>query len=305
MGILYNMSMFFHKSLAHHNLMTYNSIMSQKAHVIVVGNEKGGSGKSTVAMHVAVGLLRLGFRVGTIDLDSHQATLTSYMKNRWRAASISKDKIPAPEHIHVSRGNSGLDVFENRDRERSWVEGAIEDLSTRHDFVVIDTPGSDRFMSVVGHSYANTLITPVNDSFLDLDLLAKIDPRTMRMTQPGVYTEMVWDLRRQREKMYGQSLNWFVMQNRLGQQEGDIRPASRRVAEELQWALGFLLAPGFAERPIYRELFLQGLTLLDIREGDKHTLSLANINARQEVRNLVRMILPRKDVSTLSLLKTY
>jgi chromosome partitioning protein len=276
-----------------------------KAHIIVVGNEKGGSGKSTVAMHVAVGLLRLGYSVGTIDLDSHQATLTAYMKNRWRAASVTRDKIPAPEHIHIGRGNSGADVFENRDRERGWVEGAIEALAAKHDFVVIDTPGSDRFMSVVGHSYANTLITPVNDSFLDLDLLAKIDVRTMRMMQPGVYTEMVWDLRRQREKRDGRTISWFVMQNRLAALEGAAKPASRRVAEELQWSLGFILTPGFAERAIYRELFLQGLTLLDLREGDSHTLSLANINARQEVRNLVRMILPRKDVSTLSLLKTY
>lgn len=279
--------------------------MQQKAHIIVVGNEKGGSGKSTVAMHVAIGLLRLGYSVGTVDLDSHQATLTAYMKNRWRAASLSRDRIPAPEHIHVGRGNSSTDVFENRDRERSWVEGAIEDLAARHDFVVVDTPGSDRFMSVVGHSYANTLITPINDSFLDLDLIARLDPRTLRMVQPGVYTDMVRDLRRQREKRDGHTINWFVMQNRLAAPDGNPPPASRRVAEELQWSLGFLLAPGLTERTIYRELFLQGLTLLDLREGDSHTLSLANISARQEVRNLIRMILPRKDVSTLSLLKTY
>lgn len=274
-----------------------------KAHIIVVGNEKGGSGKSTVAMHVAVGLLRLGFSVGTIDLDSHQATLTAYMKNRWRTASTSRDKLPAPEHIHVARAGS-TDVFENRDLERGWVEGAIDDLASRHDFVVIDTPGSDRFMSVVGHSYADTLITPVNDSFLDLDLLARINPTTQRMAQPGVYTEMVRDLRRQREKRDGRTINWFVMQNRLSAAPDAPQTLSRRVAEELQWALGFILAPGFCERPIYRELFLQGLTLLDQREGEGKSLSLANINARQEVRNLVRMILPRKDVSTLSLLKT-
>ncbi len=75
----------------------------KKAHIIVVGNEKGGSGKSTVAMHLAIGLLRLGFTVGTVDLDSHQATLTSYMKNRWRAAEETREQFPSPEHVHIDR----------------------------------------------------------------------------------------------------------------------------------------------------------------------------------------------------------
>jgi chromosome partitioning protein len=275
--------------------------MQQKAHMIVVGNEKGGSGKSTVAMHLAIGLLRLGYSVGTIDLDSHQATLTSYMKNRWRAASAAKDKLPMPEHIHLERAEGGS-VFDNRDQERGWVEGAIDDLASRHDFVVLDTPGSDRFMSVVGHAYADTLITPVNDSFLDLDLLAKIDPHSLRMTKPGVYTEMVWDLRRQREKRNGGRISWYVLQNRLAPDV--VTPQSRRVAEDLQWPLGFFLAPGFSERPIYRELFLQGLTMLDLRDAGTGLNSIANLDARQEVRNFIRTILPRKDVSTLSLLRT-
>jgi chromosome partitioning protein len=274
--------------------------MQQKAHIIVVGNEKGGSGKSTVSMHLAVGLLRLGYGVGTIDLDSHQATLTAYMKNRWRTASSTTDKLPMPEHIHLDRA-AGADEFEKRDRERGWVEGAIEDLAAKHDFIVIDTPGSDRFMSIVGHSYADTLVTPVNDSFLDLDLLARIDPHSLRMTKPGVYTEMVWDLRRQREKKTGSTISWFVLQNRLALD--GVAPLSRKVAEELQWPLGFVLAPGFTERPVYRELFLQGLTLLDLRDAGP-ALNLTHLNARQEVRNLIRAILPRKDVSTLSLLRT-
>lgn len=280
----------------------YKHIMSQKAHIIVVGNEKGGSGKSTVAMHLAVGLLRLGYNVGTIDLDSHQGTLTSYMKNRWRAVAEFGEKVPCPAHIHIDRGSS-LNVFENRDTERWNVEAAIDDLSAKNEFIVIDTPGSDRFMSVVGHSYADTLVTPVNDSFVDLDLLAKIDPQTLRMTKAGLYTEMVWDLRRQREKRDGRTINWYVMRNRLGA-GGRNGEDVGRIVGDLQWSLGFLEAPGFTERALYRELFLQGLTLLDLREGLPQAMSLASINARQEVRNLVRMILPVKDVSTLSLLRT-
>jgi chromosome partitioning protein len=275
-----------------------------KAHVIVLGNEKGGSGKSTVAMHVAVGLLRLGYKVGTVDLDSHQATFTNYMKNRWRFVRETKDDVPCPEHVHIDRAD-GQNVFENRDQERWRVETVLQELGEKNDFIVMDTPGSDRFMSLIGHSYADTLVTPMNDSFIDLDLLAKIDPHTLKMLKPSIYTEMVWDLRRQREKRDGRTINWFVLRNRLSATEAKNKQDMGRIVEELQRPLGYTLAPGFTERVIFRELFLQGLTLLDLREGDKHTLSLSNINARQEVRNLVRMILPQKDVSTLSLLKTY
>lgn len=278
--------------------------MHKKAHVIVVGNEKGGSGKSTVAMHLAVGLLRLGYRVGTVDLDSHQGTLTAYMKNRWRAVSETRDAIPCPEHVHLDRADA-TDIFQKRDDERQRVEGVIEELSRKNDFIIMDTPGSDRFMSIIGHSHADTLVTPMNDSFVDLDLIAKIDPHTLRMTKPSIYTEMVWDLTRQRQKRDGRTINWFLLRNRLSALDAKNKQDIGQIVDELQRPLGYTLAPGLTERVVFRELFLQGLTLLDLREGDKHTLSLSNINARQEVRNLVRMILPQKDVSTLSLLKTY
>lgn len=278
--------------------------MHKKAHVIVVGNEKGGSGKSTVAMHLAVGLLRLGYRVGTVDLDSHQGTLTAYMKNRWRAVSETRDAIPCPEHVHLDR-SEGTDIFKRRDDERQHVEGVIDELSRKNDFIIMDTPGSDRFMSIIGHSHADTLVTPMNDSFVDLDLIAKIDPHTLKMTKPSIYTEMVWDLTRQRQKRDGRTINWFLLRNRLSALDAKNKQDIGQIVDELQRPLGYTLAPGLTERVVFRELFLQGLTLLDLREGDKHTLSLSNINARQEVRNLVRMILPQKDVSTLSLLKTY
>src|SRR3546814_6757451 len=51
-------------------------------YVIVVGSEKGGTGKSTTAIHLTVGLMKLGFRVGTIDLDARQGTFTAFWRNR-------------------------------------------------------------------------------------------------------------------------------------------------------------------------------------------------------------------------------
>lgn len=275
-----------------------------KAHIIVVGNEKGGSGKSTVAMHLAIGLLRLGYKVGTVDLDSHQATFTSYMKNRWQYVRDRRGDVPSPEHVHIDRAE-GQTVAENRDQERWRVETVVQELGVRNDFIIIDTPGSDRYMSMVGHSLADTLVTPMNDSFIDLDLLAKIDPDSHKMIKASVYTQMVWDLKRQREKRDGRTIQWFVMRNRLSSLEANNKEMIGRIVTELQGALGYVLAPSFSERVIYRELFLQGLTLLDLKEGTKNSLSMSNINARQEVRHLVRMILPQKDVSTLSLLKTY
>lgn len=276
----------------------------QKTHIIVIGNEKGGSGKSTVAMHVTVGLLRLGYKVGTIDLDSHQATFTNYMKNRWQHLKETQDTFPSPEHVHIDRAEENT-VTENRDQERWRVETVVQELSAKNDFIVIDTPGSDRFMSLVGHSLADTLITPLNDSFVDLDVLAKIDPHTHTLVKPGLYTGMVHDLQRRRAQLDGRKLNWFVLRNRLNTTDARNKQIMGRLVEDLQEPLGYTLAPGFAERVIFRELFLKGLTLLDLREGDRNSLSMSNINARQEVRQLIRMILPEKDVSTLSLLKTY
>ncbi len=281
---------------------------AKRAHVIVVGNEKGGSGKSTVALHVAVGLLRLGYRVGTVDLDSHQATFTSAMKNRWRTMSgVEGADLPMSEHVHIDRADELGDALSKRDTERWRVETVIDELAANNDFVVIDTPGSDRFMSVVGHSYADTLITPMNDSFIDLDLIAKIDADTLKPLRPSIYTEMVWDLTRQRQKRDGRTINWFVMRNRLGADSLHKQDIARLVGD-LQRPLGFTEAPGFAEREVYRQLFLYGLTLLDVRHdsrfAERYKLDLASINARQEVRNLVRMILPQKEVSTLALLQT-
>jgi len=280
-----------------------NTTFTNGAHIITVGNEKGGSGKSTIAMHLAIGLLRLGYKVGTVDLDSHQATLTSYMKNRWNYIAGGYADVPSPEHILIDRAG-GNNVAENYEQERWRVETAVSELSANNDFVIIDTPGTDRFMNVVGHSLADTLITPMNDSFVDLDVIAKINPHDGSTESPSIYTKMVDDLRRRREVMGKADLNWFVMINRATNSKY-AKSNVKDVVTRLQHELNFVEAPSLSDRNVYKELFLQGLTLLDIKESNTdNVLNMANINSRQEVRNLVRMILPNKEVSTLSLLKT-
>jgi len=272
-----------------------------KTHVIVFGNEKGGSGKSTAAMHTAVGLMRLGYRVGTLDLDSHQATLTNYMKNRIRHMGNANIDLPMPEHIRLKRVEN-RDLMQTRVKEQNQVEEAINKLSEKNDMIVIDTPGSDRFISIMGHSYADTLVTPVNDSFVDLDLLAKINPKNMQMIKASIYSEMVLDLKKQRLKKDGVETDWIVMRNRLSHLDAQNKRSVGDALEKLSPHLGFRLAPGFGDRVIFREMFLQGLTLLDIKETGRHLKNMSNLTARQEVRQLVKMVLPEQNILTLSLL---
>ncbi len=250
------------------------------ARVIVFGNEKGGSGKSTCAMHVIVGLLRSGQSVGSIDVDPRQATLTRYLENRAVLAETRGIELPLPAHRLVSRSEQGPE--EDADRFRQ----ALDSLSRTCDAVVIDTPGSDAPLSRLAHSYADTLVTPMNDSFVDLDLLAKVDPETLKIICPSAYAEMVWEQRKVRMQRDGRSIDWVVVRNRLSATETRNKRNMERVLATLAKRIGFRTAPGFGDRVIFREMFLTGLTLLDLREGGTR-LTMSHIAARQEVRDLL------------------
>jgi chromosome partitioning protein len=261
----------------------------RRPRIIVVGNEKGGSGKSTAAMHLVVGLLRAGGRVGSIDVDSRQATLSRYLDNRRATIAAKARDLPMPEHTRVefsrARGEEA-DVD-----ERARFEAALADLASRSDVVVIDTPGADTFLSRLAHSHADTIVTPMNDSFVDLDLLAKIDADTLKVVRPSLYAEMVWETKKARALRDRGSIDWVVMRNRLGAVEARNKRAVGEVLERLAPRIGFRLAPGFGDRVIFRELFLQGLTLLDL--GDRRlgvALSMSHLAARQEVRDLLAAV---------------
>jgi chromosome partitioning protein len=260
------------------------------AHIIVFGNEKGGSGKTTAAMHVAVSLARLGKSVATIDLDSRQRSLTRQLENRAAYAQRSGANIPIPQAHVVARSNlKSLDAAAEEE-QRKFTE-TLADVQDKFDFVVIDTPGSDTQLSRLGHAMADTLVTPMNDSFVDFDLLARIDPETFEVKQPSLYSDFVWDCRKKRLMARKPALDWVVMRNRISSTDARNKRRLSGALDKLAERISFRVAPGFGERVIFRELFPNGLTMLDMPQpGLGISMSMSLVAARQEVRELIQTL---------------
>jgi chromosome partitioning protein len=258
------------------------------AHVIVLGNEKGGSGKSTTAMHIAVALLQAGQRVATIDLDSRQKSFTHYIDNRRNWTARTGIKLDVPVHYCVARGN-GLRLDEIEAQEFAAFAQAVSAVEHSHDFVVIDTPGTDSYMMSLAHSMADTLITPLNDSFVDFDVLGAIDPISFEVAGVSHYAEMVREARRQRRLVDGGITDWIVVRNRLSTLGSRNRRLVGEGVEALARQLGFRAVDGFAERVVYREFFPRGLTALDDLNEDTLGLrpNISHVTARDEVKAII------------------
>jgi chromosome partitioning protein len=257
---------------------------TQSAHVVVLGNEKGGSGKSTTALHIAVALLKAGQRVATIDLDSRQKSFTHYIENRRDWAQRARVALELPTHFCVERGETPS-VEENEAIEFNNFSKAISSIEHTHDVVVVDTPGNDTYLMRLAHSLADTLVTPLNDSFLDFDVLATLDPTTFGVTGESHYAEMVREARRQRRLVDGKLTDWVVVRNRLSALGSRNKRLVGEGLTELSKRMGFRTVEGFAERVVYREFFPRGLTALD--DLDEATLgtkpNMSHVTAREEV----------------------
>ncbi len=260
----------------------------RQAHVIVVGNQKGGAGKSTVAMHVIVALMRTGRRTGVIDLDIRQRSLTRYIENRARWIAARGAKLPLPQILELSESRERqLDAAEAE--EESALRAALRRLSETCDFIVIDSPGGDSHLARLAHAYADTLITPLNDSFVDFDLLGDIDANNSEIVRPSIYSEMVWDSRKKKALAARTPIDWVVLRNRTSASRIEAKNKQRvgQALATLAARIGFRIAPGLSERVIYRELFPQGLTLLDLdKEGAEGEMKMGHLAARQELRDL-------------------
>lgn len=258
------------------------------AHTIVLGNEKGGSGKSTTAMHLVVSLLHAGYGVGAIDLDGRQRTLSRYLENRQSYMDRMEVALPMPDWVSIRRSEAPERAEAEADeaaRFQEWHDRFAE----RHAFILVDCPGSHTYLAALAHSYADTLVTPMNDSFIDLDLLAEVNPRDVALSRLSHYSEMVFEQRKQRMLRSGSNMDWVVIRNRLSNLDAKNKRRVGRVLDKLAKRVGFRLVPGFGERVIYREMFLSGLTLSDLAEPDAGiNMTMSHIAARAEVRTLMR-----------------
>lgn len=263
--------------------------MPDVPYVIVLGNEKGGSGKSTTAMHIVTYLLREGLAVGTIDLDARQKSLTRYMENR--AAFVKERGIDLPlPTVRVVARSEERDRQIAEDQEKTAFEQAYMDLAGQCHYIVVDCPGSDTFLARLAHTAADTLITPINDSFVDMDLLARVDPKTHKIIQPSLYSEMVWKARQRRSQANGGHIDWVLLRNRLGTLRARNKDRVEEVVKALTKRIGVRVVPGLGERVVYREMFLKGLTLMDLKDVgglDGRGLTMSHVAARQEIRSLI------------------
>jgi chromosome partitioning protein len=264
--------------------MSVELTQSQSAHIIVVGNEKGGSGKSTVAMNIAVALIKSGQSVATIDLDSRQRSFTHYVENRRKWAEHVGRDLQIPEHLCVGESDypkdvAGCEAFAD----------AVDALAQSHSFMVIDTPGHNNDLSRLAHSLADTLITPLNDSFVDFDVFGTIDPETFALTGTSHYSQMVEEARRQRQHLDGVVPDWIVLRNRLSTLGSRNKRFVGEALRQLSEKLNFRCIDGLAERVIFREFYPRGLTAVDdlneITLGTRPTMS--HVTARLEMENLL------------------
>ncbi|NIJ38931.1 chromosome partitioning protein [Sphingopyxis panaciterrae] len=251
-------------------------------HRIIFANEKGGTGKSTCAVHFAVALASQGWRVAGIDLDPRQRTFHRYLENREQTAKRRDIALPTPR----------FEVFEGTDVEE--LDAQVARLSEDADYLIADTPGRDDVFARHLATSADTLVTPINDSFIDFDLIGQVDPETFQVVRPSFYSELIWDTRKARAKTDGRTIDWIILRNRL--QHVDAHNM-RRVGEaltQLSRRVGFRVIPGLGERVIYRELFPAGLTLLD--KAHLGGMGIGHVVARQELREAMGGLnLPKRE----------
>jgi chromosome partitioning protein len=260
----------------------------RSAHVIVIGNEKGGTGKSTLSIHLTVALLKAGFRVATIDLDTRQRTLTRFFENRRSWAQTAPWEVELPFHHALDRGASA-NVHDNETIEFGAFADAIAAIEHSYEFVIIDTPASDSYLMRLAHSLADTLVSPVNDSYIDVDVFSRVHHDKAHRGEVAHYADLVLEARRKRHLVDQGLIDWVLVRNRVASIQSNnakqIAISLSRMSVELQ----FRTMEGLHDRVIFRELFPIGLTALDpIEEAARGgALSQSQLSARREIEALV------------------
>ena len=256
------------------------SAVGKPAHRLVFANEKGGTGKSTTAVHIGVALSYLGARVTMLDLDPRQRTTYRYIENR--VATMTKRGLTLP--------TPAVEVFKGRSEQALLI--AMERLEKDTDFLIIDNPGRDDPFARTAVENADTLVTPLNDSFVDFDLIGQVDGETFKVKKLSFFAELIWEARIKRSRVTLEEqrpeMDWVVVRNRTGHVEARNQARIERALKDMSKRVGFRYTHGLSERVIYRELFPSGLTLLD--KGHLGELGTSHLVARQELRSLLKAL---------------
>jgi chromosome partitioning protein len=251
-------------------------VSAPKGHIIVFANEKGGVGKSTSAFHTCIALCNAGERVAALDVDLRQLTLHRALWARQESEREYGVKLPGPEQIMLAQQN------ENELAEK------LRMARIHNSFIVIDVGGHDSPIARKAIFMADTIVTPVNDSFIDLDMLGHIDPRTGDFKTLGNFARLVEHLKDPGIALRSTPLDWVVMQNRSRSLATNNERKVRSALDKIAPAAGFRIVPGLSERVTYRELFPLGLTLFDL--DTLPDLGKAQPNAREEIWAMLRAL---------------
>jgi len=260
------------------------------ASVIVIGNEKGGAGKSTVAVHLATALLHGDARVAVLDLDLRQSSMAHFFANRKAWSEANKAVLPMPLDLRIAENGAKLAARPAEDQIARFEE-ALETARAQAEFVVIDTPGGDTPVMRAAHGLADVIVTPMNDSFVDFDMLGVVDPISLDLVKPSLYAETVWQSRMVRAARDRGQIDWVVLRNRLASTEARNRKRVDERVQALSRRVGFRVGPGLRDRVVYRELFPFGLTVADLSTTVRPVpMALGHVAARQELRALMQSV---------------
>jgi chromosome partitioning protein len=260
-----------------------------QARVIVVGNEKGGAGKSTIAIHLATALMHGGGKVAVVDLDIRQQSLSHFFRSRKAWTESASVVLPMP--VELGWSPDAAKLAGDAEVSLTRLDDVLGQAAEAADFILIDTPGGDTALSRAAHGKADVIVTPMNDSFVDFDLLGQVDPVTLDLIRPSIYAETVWESRKIKAASRGKSIDWVVLRNRLAVTEARNRKRLEERIVALAKRTGFRMGPGLRDRVIYRELYPFGLTIADLSPTVRPVpVSLSHVAARQELRSLSQFL---------------
>jgi chromosome partitioning protein len=258
-----------------------------RARIVVIGNEKGGAGKSTLAALIAISMLYRGQRVAVLDLDLRQQSLSRLLENRRRWLPAAAVEAPMP--LEYKLVDDPAAIADDQETAVRLFREAIDMAMGDADLVIIDTPGGDTAVSREAHLQADLVVTPMNDSFVDFDVLGQVDPLTMRLNRVSHYAETILNARAVRAQ-HNRRLDWVVLRNRMSGASTHNHERVTRALDALADEIGFRNGPAMRERVAYREMFPFGLTLADVNPRLRPDNSSPKLAAREEVNAMLEAL---------------